>query len=333
MCRFSLMTSLKAIVAASTIAILGGCSSASSLAIAPGPATPDAVASIKHVHFGRHIVSYDSCPATGPIKYVADYSDNVIDVFAGKFAGQVPCGVIAAKAFTGPGGLFVKRSSHDLYVANTYGLNVLVFHRGEMVPYNTYTDPTIQNPQCVAVANDGAVIASNETNGGPSISGSLSTWIAGPNGGTFIGSFPMKNVEAGDCVTVNKHGVVYFNDVDSITRMGDIWSVKCPRGLCGTQTLLTTIQYPGGLASGVTGNLIAVDDHASTVDTFEPPNPNPSTFPVAYAPEGLAINERDNHVYITENRQAIEYLYPSGELVGAVPCGSNCSPFGIAVDP
>jgi hypothetical protein len=69
----------------------------------------------------------------------------------------------------------------------------MVFHRGRLFPYNTYSAPFQPYPYGVTVTNDGTVVASNAfSNFGPQ-GGSISTWIKGPNGGTFVGTFPMVN--------------------------------------------------------------------------------------------------------------------------------------------
>ena len=145
------------------------------------------------------------CPATGPIKYVSDYNNNVINVYAGRFAGQAPCGQITSGLF-GPWGLFVKPVSHDLYVANDLNHNIVVFHRGQTTAYNTFTDPSFQDPVDVTVAKDGTIIATNllRPHFFPA-TGSISTWIEGPNGGKFVGNFPMATGQKGQFVTIQRN--------------------------------------------------------------------------------------------------------------------------------
>ena len=52
-----------------------------------------------------------------------------------------------------PQGMFVKASTHDLYVANTGGHNIFVFHRGAQ-PFSRTPIPAIE-PDDVTVAKDG----------------------------------------------------------------------------------------------------------------------------------------------------------------------------------
>src|SRR5579862_156533 len=156
---------------------LAGCSSSSTPANVP---RQDPTLSVS-----RPDITY-ACPAQGDIEYVSDYNNNVINVYAGRFHRQAPCGQLTDRVF-GPWGMYVQPSTHDLYVANDLHHDVIVFHRGHLTPYNTYTDPTLQDPTDVTVADDGTVIASNlDQIHFSGEHGSLSTWKSGTNGGTFV---------------------------------------------------------------------------------------------------------------------------------------------------
>jgi hypothetical protein len=324
-------TPIQALSAAAAITLLVGCSGSS--AFAPKPASPHSGA--RHL-MGQPLAGYYSCPATGSIEYVSDFKNNIINVYAGKFAGQAPCGQIGSGLPNNPQELFDQTVTHDLYVANMGGNNVLVFHRGQMTPYNTYTDPSAQDPEDVTVAPDGTVIASNQTSADFLEAGSISTWIGGPNGGTFVGNFPMMKDLEGLSVTVKKNGTIYYSDEDRRSDHGALWSLMCPAGACGIQTrVFVDFLSPTGLAFDDTGDLLAVDETKFTADTFELPNPRPSKFPLAGDPIGLAISNSDHHLFSTEliNNDAAEYSYPSGVLIGKVPGNPGGDPAGIAVDP
>ena len=321
-------SSLLALSAAGMTTLLVACSGGNSSVVTPAPAS--------HA-FNRHFVSHDSCPATGPIKYVSDFVFNVVNIYVGKFAGQQPCGQIASSLLNGPAGLFVRPTTHDLYVANKDGRNILVFHRGQQTPYNTYTDPTVQLPIDVTVAKDGTVAASNYTNSSQTEPGSISTWIGGPNGGTFVGNFLMTNSYQGGFITANSNGTIFYDDVDRGALNGFLWSVRCPSGACGRQIIAAqiTFQFPGGLTIDSTGDVIAADSFAATADTFELPNPVPSTFPLVGEPFALAINPLDRHLFVTDgfHNDAVEYTYPGGTLVGSVAGALGGNVDGVAVDP
>jgi hypothetical protein len=285
----------------------------------------------------QRFTNFYSCPAHGSIVYVSDAANNIIYGYAGKFLGQGPCAQIGIGHLNFPWGLHVDTATHDLYVANMRDFDVLVFHRGQTTAYNAYSDASGQLPQDVTLAPDGTVIASNAVQYGGPEAGSLSTWIKGANGGTFVGNFPMTNDTQGGYLAVKASGIVYFNDVDSNSNDGALWKVSCPAGVCGLQTLAgISFLSPGGLAIDRTGDLLAIDPAASTADTFELPNPKPKTFSlVAGSAIGLAINATDRFLFAADpdKNSAAEYRYPSGTLVGTVPGNQGGFPVGIAIDP
>jgi hypothetical protein len=330
---------IQALSAALALALFVGCSSGSTMT--PKLASPQVSSHLVAwqvpsalsivTHSGHRFVSYFSCSATGPLKYVSDYHNNVINIYEGVFHGQKPCGQITSGLLQ-PWGLYVKRETHDLYVANLAGADIVVFHRGQLTPYNTYNNPNGLSPEDVTIANDGTVIASDFE--GP---GYVSTWISGPNGGTFVGNYPMTNSANGLFVTVKKNGTVYYNDIDLSTSQGALWSLSCPAGVCGAQTRVAgiTFVYPGGMAIDAEGDLVVTDTDRGRANTFELPNPNPKFFGLEYLPFGMAINELDHHYLIADFTydNAVEYSYPSGKLIGKVPGNKGGGIVGIAVDP
>jgi hypothetical protein len=319
---------IQLIVAVAATAMFAGCSGHGSSALGPGPVSPAST---------RHLASFYSCPASGSIKYVADDRLNAIYIYSGRLSGQSPCGQIASAALNIPTGLHVQAATHDLYVANKYGHDVLVFHRGDVTPYNTYTDPTGQLPIDITVAPDGTVLASNYTNPSQSEAGSISTWIGGPSGGTFVGNFPETNSEQGAYIAVKKNGTVYFDDVDRHILQGFVWTVSCPAGACGVQTRVrgVVLQFPGGIAFDSAGDLLVTDVFAATADTFELPNPVPSTFSMAGRPWDMIISTGGRNIFTFNSflNEAVEYSYPGGALIGSVSGVSGGAISGVAVDP
>jgi hypothetical protein len=337
--RLPVLATRQALCAAAAIAFLGGCSGIGSSTIAPAPTSPQSAGARplfrQHRNAAHHFVSFDACPKTGPIVYASDGTNSVINIYTGKFAGQAPCGQMTYPLLNTPYGLYVKPGTHDLYVANAF--SVLVFHRGGMTPYNTYMDPTNQVPNDVTVAKDGTVIASNLGQYNGPEKGSISTWIAGPNGGTFVGNFPMTNDSQGGFITVQKNGTVYYDDLDATTSHGAVWYLSCPAGACGAQTQLTSVSlgYPGGLASDSTDDLLVTDSQPGKAETFELPNQNPKTFPMTGIVFGMAINQKDYHWFVADalNNDVAEYAYPSGTLIGTVPGNFGGNMDGVAIDP
>jgi hypothetical protein len=234
-----------------------------------------------------------------------------------------------------PLGLYVDPATHDLYVANTGFDDVLVFHKGQTASYNTYTDPTYQTfPVDVTLAPDGIVLASNL--GAANGDGSLSSWIGGPNGGTFVGHFLMTNDTFGGFITVKQDGTVYYNDQDQTNHLGALWSLKCPAGACGVQTRIAHVSFEGmgGMVVDSTGDLLAEDGGARRADIFELPNPTPKLFKTLAGGEGMGIDQRQHH-WFTGNgdHTASEYFYPGGVLIGSVRGAKGGSLRGMAVDP
>lgn len=314
------------------MALLSGCSSSGgSTAIAPSVISP-----VHPVSQVRTETSFYNCPAHGGLKYVSDYNNNAINIYAGNFNRQAPCGVLTSHV-KAPWGMSVDSATHDLYVANDFGHDIIVFHRGQTVPYDTYKDPTGQDPVDVVLAADGTVIASNLVREDLLEDGSLSTWIAGPNGGSFVGNFAMPVGGVGQFLAVRGDGTVFFDKLEGQTDIGSLWSVSCPAGACGsmTEVIGATLAGPTGLAIDSGGDLRLDEAGAGLADTFELPRTRAKSFQVVGAPTGLAINEFEHHWFIADglDNQAEEYVYPGGTLIGVVPGNSGGGTFGVAVDP
>jgi len=324
------ITLVRSLSVAVACVLLVGCSGGS--AVAPGALAKHTGS---HVRFGHDAGRY-ACPATGSLRYLSDVINNVINVYAGRFAEQKPCGQISANGFDGPVGMHVVVATHDLYVSNWRGGNILVFHRGQSVPFNTYTDPSGQLPTDVTVAPDGTVVASNELC-------SLSTWIGGPHGGTFVGTFPKPECrEVGiTYLAVGENGTLYYVNAKSGFYRASLWSVLCPGGNCGIPAQIpgARVDYFGeGVAVDSAESVLAVKQSEygrnNKLATFNLPNPNPTIMDLAAGtPMGLAINEQDHLLFVADNTGASEYIYPSGKLLGTVPGNSGGAMGGIAIDP
>lgn len=328
MSRISLFASIKAGCAAAAIAVLAGCSGYSTSVTS----RTDVNAQARHRH-----ANFYACPANGPIEYVSDSTNGVINVFAGKFAGQSACGQISS-GITEAVGMTVQESTHDLYVANWKGGNVLVFHRGQTTPYNSYVDPAGQYPSDVAISKDGVIAASNSYC-------SISTWIAGPNGGAFVGSFAKA-----DCRSALDITFLTIKDDDTVYYMSDrpgpnrsrLWAVACPAGVCGVATKVPRVVFdffPAGIVTDDTGDIVAIKSSGYGKDndaaTYELPNPKPISIDLENGdPFGLAVDEQGRHLFVADpqNDSAYEYAYPGGTLLGMVPGSAYGFIGGIAAD-
>ena len=344
-----LRTKIRTLGTAAAMMFVVGCSSGS--ALAPNPSTPR-----QHAHFllgripvaldpmsilrvnlnsGHHFKSFNACPITGSLTYISDFNNSVINIYAGTFANQAPCGILTG--LTNPQGMFVA-GNHDLYVANTGANNILVFARHAATPKNTYTDPGIQYPTDVTVATDGTVIASNIFQPNGNEAGSISTWIGGPNGGTFVGNFPMVKDFEGLFVTVQRNGTLYFNDLDATTAQGIIWTGSCPSGACGAFTSTgATAGFSGGLRSADHEDLVQVDQTIPAgggLITYESFPAGTSCAIGGGRPAALDLDRPQSHAYYSDITLNLggEIAYPSCTAVGTVPGNPNGLPIGIAHD-
>jgi hypothetical protein len=145
----------------------------------------------------------------------------------------------------------------------------------------------------------------------------------------------MTNAAQGGYIAVQSNGTVYFNDIDSTSKRGALWSLKCPAGACGTQTQVARVTFidPAGMAIDSTGDLLATDT-SGLGETFELPNAHPKKFPMLGHPLGLAISQSGHHIFIGDwsGPKVQEYAYPSGTFIGAVKGAQYGWLRGVAVD-
>jgi hypothetical protein len=285
-------------------------------------------------------VGHDSCAKKGPVVYASDIQDSVINIYMGTFAGQFACGQITT-GLLNPYGLYVDPTTHDLYVANDGGSEVLVYHKHALSPYNVYVDPTGQETEGVAIGSDGTILASNYVGTNLIERGSISTWHPGPNGGTFVGNFPMTDNQQGGLLAVDRHGKVFYFQTNDGQHGSTptIWHVLCPAGVCGAMTQVPNVSFygPDGIMFDDTNDLLVSDELTNLISTFELPNPVPSTFPISSFPSGMALDSLHKHFYNLDYNiganiySPAEYQWPSFAPIGTVQ--GNGVMAAIAVDP
>jgi len=341
-------TPIQALSAAAALALLAGCSSGS--AIAPHMSTPaghHVVSNMGHVpamvgpklasmisSHPSHRASFDACPATGNIEYISDFNDSIVNIYAGKFHGQAPCGSITGVVLN-PQGMFVDEA-HHLYVADTGNGNVLEFKRGSVTPMATFVDTANGNsefPVDVTVAKDKTVIATNIFAPNTGI-GSISTWLAN---GTFVGNFVNPNSAADYFLTTDNAGNVFMDD-----NTLSVYEFQCPAGACNTQTNAgaTGFAFPGGLREGPGQDLILQDQSASGGGaqlTYESlPGGPAQQCTVAPNDDAVAfdLNEKKTKYFYADATANVggEVKYPSCAAVGTVPGNSGGLPIGAAAD-
>jgi len=344
-------TPIQALSAAAALALLAGCSSGSAIAptmnnttqghvhaLGHGSSVLNPVGMLKlsqHPANPNHRASFDSCPATGPIEYVSDASNGAVDIFAGKnfTSGETPCGLISG--LSEPQGLAVW--NHELYVANTTGLDILRYPRGATTPDLTYTDSSCSGeyPADVAIATDGTVLATDIMSNACS-GGQISTWTSG---GTFVGNFPNANGANDYFLTVQKNGNVYFDD-----NTFSIYVGSCPAGVCGSFTSTgATMAFPGGLrsASGPKSEDLVLDDQSAAgggaLTTFETfPNSSWSCPLGASDPVSYGFNRTDHHAFYADAGNFVAGEVKWNDSISVCPSVATVNmsgqPIGAAVD-
>jgi hypothetical protein len=331
-------------LSATALVLLAGCSGGST--IAPKSFTPQShmrslmgripaavspIGMLKvNMRTGNHFKSFNACPAIGPLTYISDFNNSVIDIYLGPFANQAPCAVLTSvNGLVNPQGMFVRMPSRRLYVANTGANNVVVYPRGgSLAPIQTLIDPTGQYPVDVTVASDGTVIASNifSTVGA---AGSISTWHTN---GAFVGNFPMVNDLEGLFVTVQALGLrLFYSDIDATSGAGVVYKGSCPAGACGAflpTPATTNTVFPGGLRSrNADTRLIQFDQSAGPGgvrlrynDTIPPFPPNLPCNINGGDPVGFDMNGPANTIF-----------YADAALNVGAEMTFNCLPIGVPV--
>lgn len=317
--------------AAVALALISGCTSSSTYAPKPSMLR-------QMTRPGYHGAGYNTCPAKGAIAYVSDQGDGTINIFAGNFHGQAPCGILTIGHYA-LNGLMVK--SGDLYVTKGPPFpQIWAFHRGETTPFMTYFDTTCGNEVAsdVTVSDDGYVIASNFFAKNCS-AGSISVWKRFT--GALVANYPSASGLPIYFLTIQKDGTLYYDD----TTPG-LWVGKCIKGVCGAFSNTGAIfLYPGGIRS-VAGEHIVLDDQngmgGGRALTYTPPSfdsPSGSCSLGSQLPIAIDINFKENHIFVTDAGRGVakEFKYPTGGgdggpcvLIGSVKTTGG-APTGIAV--
>ena len=338
-------TSAKLVSAAAALALLVGCSNGSALAPTsstmqshhfhamsgrvPSVVNPVGMLKLRQVGTPDHTAGFNACPATGPIVYMSDFNNSVINIYKVPFAGQLPCGRLTH--VKNPQGMIVRHG--DLFVANTGALNVVAFHRGATRPYIKYIDPSCsgQFPADVTVSNDNFVFATNIFGG--SCAGSISIWQK--QSGALVGTIPNQAGANSYFLTIQKDGTLYYDDNTLALYKG-----SCAGGACGSfSNVGATFAFPGGIRSA-DGEDVVLDDQSASgggaLFTYEPPDfSNPDVCTLGGSdPVSFDINSNQNHAFVADAGLVVaaEYTYPGCKLIGTVPAGASALPIGIAKD-
>jgi hypothetical protein len=340
--------SFEVLSSVAALALLAGCSNGSAVAPTsaaiqghrylamsgriPSVLNPIGMLRLNHTGTPSHKVSFDTCPATGPIVYVSDLNNSIINIYKVPFASQTPCGQLTASSgLVNPIGMIVRH--HDLFVANASGFDVFAFHRGETMPYITYTDPTCggELPDDVAVSNDNYVFATNANSFG--CNGSLSIWHK--QSGILVGNIPNPVGAASLFLTIQKDGTLYYTDSSPALYRG-----SCAGGVCGAFTNTgATFAFPGGIRSADDEDVVLDDQSApggGALLTYEPPDfSSPGVCTIRGSdPVGFDISRRQQQAFVADAglNKVLEVSYPDCKLIGTVPGNAGGLLVGVAKD-
>jgi hypothetical protein len=291
-----------ALSAAAAVALLAGCSGGSSQ-YAPtaagqvaGPSGGQQQMSthrgfpagriVAAIPNGQNVVSHPSHAKSWmspqakitPIVYVSDFSNGVVQIYDQKGKGQSAIGSISGLA--NPQGMWVVRSSGDLYVTQSGADNVNVYHRGSTTPFETLTD-LASNGEVVSVCVDGA----GNTYVGHLGASKISVFAAGSTSPTATLTDP--NASSIFFITCDANGnlfLTYF-DVNGVGHADEYSG--------GTFTQLPfTLSFPGGIQLDRNENLLVDDQLVPSISTYAPPYTSAplSTFTLTGDPVNFSLS-------------------------------------------
>jgi len=284
--------------------------------------------------FGGHREAWISPDATrGGIFYVSNFDMNEIQLFSTRGPDHRSLGVLTG--LNSPQGMTVDRKG-NLYVANTNGSDVLVFPRGATSPSRTLADPN-EGPSDVAVAPDGTVYVSNETNDSFT-GGSVSIYPPGANAPAETLTNSQFYFVVGVYLDGSKNLYVSFNtspsgggEVFQLTKHGRNWS---------TANTGINVTWAGMPAVDDAGEIVEPDQGdeyvRGKVDVFGAGAVLLYAFAGPANPIAVALANGEMRAYVDQpdddSAQVWTYPGPTVRLRATIPTAAGGTT-GIAVDP
>jgi len=272
--------------------------------------------------------------AVSPIKakglkelYVSDFGSGAVEILNNNnwtYQSSITSGL------DGPDGDFVDRSG-NIYVANYAGIDIEEYAAGGTSPSFTYNAEMI-DPVGVDVDSHGNVYEADYDNGNGG--GPVNEYAQGKN--TVLHSCePGGGVEG---VAVDKNGDVFVDLNIGGSGSGGAGLVEYKGGLAGCKetTLITSLNFVGGMAMDKHGNLLVCDQLGPAVDVIKPPYTRISgTFGSGYSdPFHVTINKKNKQAYVVDvGRGDVQVLsYPAGSNEATLGSGNGLSDPASAVD-
>lgn len=321
--RFQMIAT--AAIAAGAVALLAACSgSQQSSSAVPGSVTQSQSHHIDYasamrtgvapkffgaLHFGhsRVHVSHKLPPGLPRKVFVSDFGTGAVEVL-----NQQPLwtllGTITA-GMDGPDGITLD-SKVNLYVANYAGIYINQYAKPWPSSASTFTYSSgMTDPVGVGVDSSGNVYEADYDDGGGN--GYVNEYAQQSNtvvNQCFVGG----NAEG---VAVDSAGDVFVSYNSATTGTGKIAEYVGGLSGCSETVLGVSLGFAGGLAIDKSGNLLANDQTAPSVDIIDPPYDSvTSTCGSGYAdPFHVTINKRNNKVLVADLSNAdVQVLeYPS----------------------
>jgi DNA-binding beta-propeller fold protein YncE len=262
-----------------------------------------------------------------PLVYVADHKNNLVDVFdlRGALKYTITSGLNA------PEGLFVD-TRHNLWVANPGANNVLVFHRGDMIPSETLHDSN--QPNDVALCSNGTAFVAD---------------LSGKGG---IGVYPsgqMRPMRRLRAQITERGSLEFYVTCDSA---GNVFGT----GFIGVSPFIATIGFKHGRESGYyllnshawsdagikatkSGTLLIAFGGGTTgyvkefAESGKPTGREISTSPDIWS--DLALNAKQGVVFGTDpmHNVVVGLTFPGDKVARTYSNSNLVQPEGVAVDP
>jgi hypothetical protein len=269
----------RGLVAASTLALLAGCSGASQLAPSAGGAqhplgafalSASRLAMLRNSHVNvPHVAASNAARSKwGHALFVSDYIGNVVQQFEAKKGGTVTATI---SDVSGPQGMASDRQG-NLYITSQGTSAVNVYAPGNYTATKILDEGNQQAPAYVAVCPNGTVYVSNTYANGGYENGSIQIFAPGTTSPT--GSIPDSNIFFSFGVACDAAGNVWYSYLDTnfATAIAEYVSSTGTINEFGS----LGIAFPGGIRSFGKGMLTINDQSSSqfdgTVNIFDSSN-------------------------------------------------------------
>jgi len=256
--------------------------------------------------------------------------DGFVNIYDQNGKNQASIGHLGGLDF--PIGLAVDKKG-NLYVANSNGFNVPVYHRGASMPFKTLLDPN-EYPDAVTIDSKGTVYVASETTT-QHMPGNVAVYAGGSTSPTSTLTDP--NWLSAGAVTVDSSNNLYVCFISSSGPYG------VDEFLAGTTmpiNLGLKLEHTcNGLAKDQHQNLVVADPGALKVEVFPPGSTSPSiTFPAGSGFPGNLAFANVNQLYASGDNgvpQVEEFAYPSGKVINKITNGfqPDFCVCGVATDP